>query len=97
MARTDQYSGPGNAGLYEVVTLERMRGDTSPVEVLTLDEQSSRPPIDLRLAWNTPTKLAIYYTQPATINLQTVRFADIDIVLCGPTTPSLEACTTPGK
>jgi hypothetical protein len=38
-ARTDQYSGPGNAGLYTTVYLRRTSGEKNPIEILLFDQQ----------------------------------------------------------
>ena len=80
-ARTDQYGGPGNAGLYEAVTLHRTAGLKDPIQVLTLDVGEKSPPIAIKMVWLTKSHLEIQYNKPATIELQVIRAAGVDISL----------------
>lgn len=80
LARTEQYSGPGNAGLYESVWLERTAGKRDAIEVLLLDEENP-PPVDVKLQWLTPSHLEIAYREPATVDFHLIKYASIDISL----------------
>ncbi len=77
-ARTDQYSGPGNAGLYTTVELRRTSGQKSPMEILLLDQQEVGP-ITLKMNWLTSSHLEVAYTEHATLDFQVVKSAGIDI------------------
>lgn len=83
VARTDRYSGPGNAGLFELVALIRLRGRRDTIQVLEL-EAPGPPPIEIQLGWQSATTLRIVYTQAAAVDLQTIRAAGINIAVCGP-------------
>ena len=73
-ARTDQYSGPGNAGLYTTVELRRTSGQKSPMEILLLDYQKN-----VKMIWLTPSHLEMAYNTHADIDFQAVKCAGIDI------------------
>jgi hypothetical protein len=81
MAHTDQYSGPGNAGLYVFVSLHRTAGQTDPIDILTLDVGERAPPIALSMVWLSRSNLEIQYREPATVEFQVVKAAGIDISL----------------
>jgi hypothetical protein len=82
MARTDQYSGPGNAALAVVVSLKRTSGVSDPIEILSLDEWKNTPAnIGLTLVWLTSTHLEISYREPVGIQFQAVKCGGIDISL----------------
>ena len=76
--RTDQYSGPGNAGLYTTVELRRTSGQQSPTEILLFDQQETGE-ITLKVNWLTPTHLEIAYTKHPVIDFQVVKCAGIEI------------------
>lgn len=79
-ARTDQYSGPGNAGLYTTVELRRTSGQKSPMEILLLDYQAAYPSqANVKMIWLTPSHLEMAYTTHADIDFQAVKCAGIDI------------------
>jgi hypothetical protein len=79
-ARTDQYSGPGNAGLYTTVELRRTSGQKSPMEILLLDYQSAYPSeANVKMIWLTPSHLEMAYNTHADIDFQAVKCAGIDI------------------
>jgi hypothetical protein len=77
-ARTDQYSGPGNAGLYTGVYLRRTRGQKDPIEILLLDQQETGP-ITLKMDWLTPSHLEVTYTSNPSVDFQAVKAAGIEI------------------
>lgn len=77
IARTDQYSGPGNAGLYTTVTLKRTKGPKSPIDILAFTQDAKS--IDLKMNWLTPLHLEVTYKQPAVIDFQAIKCAGIDI------------------
>ncbi|MGB6679567.1 MAG: hypothetical protein WBE44_22925 [Terriglobales bacterium] len=77
-ARTDQYSGPGNAGLYTGVYLRRTRGQKDPMEILLLDQQETGP-ITVKMNWLTPSHLEVTYTDNPTVDFQAVKAAGIEI------------------
>lgn len=79
-ARTDQYSGPGNAGLYTTVELRRTSGQKSPLEILLLDYQAAYPSeANVKMIWLTPSHLEMAYNTHADIDFQAVKCAGIDI------------------
>ena len=77
-ARTDQYSGPGNAGLYTTVNLRRTSGQKNPMQILLLDQQETGP-ITLKMNWLTPSHLEVAYTKHPSLDFQVVKCAGIDI------------------
>ena|ERR1022692_626025 len=77
-ARTDQYSGPGNAGLYTTVELRRTGGQKSPTEILLLDQQETGE-ITLTMNWLTPSHLEVAYTKHPSLEFQVVKCGGIDI------------------
>jgi hypothetical protein len=77
-ARTDQYSGPGNAGLYTTVELRRTSGQKSPMEILLLDQQETGE-VALKMNWLTPSHLEVEYTKHPRLDFQAVKCAGIDI------------------
>jgi hypothetical protein len=77
MARTDQYSGPGNAGLYTTVFLKHTKGPKDPIEVLLFTQDAKS--IDLKMNWLTPSHLEVTYRQPARLDFQAVKCAGVDI------------------
>jgi hypothetical protein len=77
-ARTDQYSGPGNAGLYTAVQLRRTSGQKNPMEILLLDQQETGE-ISLKMNWLTPSHLEVAYTKRPSLDFQVVKCAGIEI------------------
>ena len=80
-AHTDQYSGPGNAGLYVFVSLYRTAGLKDTMHVLSLDVGEQSPPIAVRMVWLSNSHLEIQYREPATIEFQVIKGAGIEISL----------------
>lgn len=83
-ARTVQYSGPGNDGMYTTVYLKRTIYSNPPKEILLFDEnnvtQSDAAKLDLVMKWQTPSHLAITYNgQVAALDFQVAKYAGIDI------------------
>ncbi len=79
VARTDQYSGPGNAALITAVSLKRMKGPKSPIDVLEVFQNSRS--MDLKLNWLTSKHLEVSYREPVAIEFQAIKAAGIDISL----------------
>lgn len=78
-ARTDQYSGPGNAALLTHVQLKPTKGRKDPIEVLVL-MQNTRS-IELKMIWLSASHLEITFKQPAVIDFQAVKCAGIQITV----------------
>ncbi|HXZ79440.1 MAG TPA: hypothetical protein VEG30_05875 [Terriglobales bacterium] len=76
-ARTDQYSGPGNAALLTTVHLRRTNGPKDPIEVLLFMQDAKS--IDLKMTWSTPSHLEVTYKQPAVIDFQAIKCGGVDI------------------
>lgn len=75
-ARTDQYGGPGTAGIISTVFLTRTAGPQDKLEVLQLmQDRGSR----LELNWQAPTHLEITYTQPASVDFQAIKCGGVNI------------------
>lgn len=77
IARTDQYSGPGNAALLTTVQLKRTKGPRDPIEVLLFMQDAKS--IDLKMSWPTPSHLKVTYKQPAVIDFQAIKCSGVDI------------------
>jgi hypothetical protein len=91
-ARTRQWGGFGSAWLETTVSVKRLDGTVNrgkPFDVLSYpgggviskayvfsDQNADR---DLQLAWSAPTHLQIYHRSDVDVDLEVVRFADIDI------------------
>jgi hypothetical protein len=90
IARTDQYSGPGNAALLTTVYLKATKGPQDPIEVLLFMQDAKS--IDLKMNWPTSSHLEVTYKQPAVIDFQAIKCAGIDISVRD---LSSEASTTP--
>jgi len=77
IARTDQYSGPGNAALLTTVHLRRTKGPQDQIEVLSFMQDAKS--IDLKMNWTTPSHLEVTYKQPAVIDFQAIKCGGVDI------------------
>jgi hypothetical protein len=77
IARTDQYSGPGNAALLTTVYLKPTKGRKDEIEVLLFMQDAKS--IDLKMNWLTPSHLEVTYKQPAVIDFQAIKCGGIDI------------------
>ncbi len=79
-AHTDQFSGPGNAGLVTRVELKRLRGHKQTIEILLFDFQAATPDkARVTMKWLTPTHLDVTYAGNAALDFQVVKCAGIDI------------------
>jgi len=78
-AHTDQYGGPGTAGILSTVTLRQVKGRQDKIEVLQLSQDVTG--IDMKLNWLTPTHLEITYKQPASVDFQAIKCGGIDITI----------------
>ena len=76
-AHTDQYGGPGTAGILSTVTLRQVKGRQDKIEILQLSQDATG--VDLKLNWLTPTHLEITYKQPASVDFQAIKCGGIDI------------------
>lgn len=77
LAHTDQYGGPGTAGIVSTVQLQSTSGNRDKIEILQLSQNS--PSSRLKVNWLTPSKLEITYTDNASIDFQAIKCAGIDI------------------
>jgi hypothetical protein len=77
IARTDQYSGPGNAALLTTVYLKPTKGRKDEIEVLLFMQNAKS--IDLKMNWPTPSHLEVTYKQPAEIDFQAIKCGGVDI------------------
>jgi len=76
-AHTDQYGGPGTAGIQSSVSLRQVKGRPDKIEILQLSQDATG--VDLKLTWLTPTHLEITYKQPASVDFQAIKCGGIDI------------------
>jgi hypothetical protein len=76
-AHTDQYGGPGAAGILSTVSLRQVKGRQDNIEILQLSQDATG--VDLKLNWLTPTHLEITYRQPASVDFQAIKCGGIDI------------------
>ena len=77
LARTDQYSGPGTAGILSTVSLRQVKGRQDRIEVLQLSHDTIS--VDLKMNWITPSHLEITYRQPASVDFQAIKCGGIDV------------------
>jgi hypothetical protein len=76
-ARTDQYSGPGNAAIASSVWLRRTKGRQDEINVFEAEQDTKS--IGLTLNWMSPTHLQITYKEPVNIDFQAIKCGLIDI------------------
>lgn len=77
IAHTDQYGGPGAAGILSTVSLKQVKGRQDNIEIFQLSQDAVS--VDLKLSWLTPSHLEITYRQPASVDFQAVKCGGIDI------------------
>jgi len=77
IARTDQHSGPGNAGLETVLYLKATKGPQSPIEILLFTQDAKS--IDLKMNWIDSKHLEVTYKEHPSLDFQAVKCAGIDI------------------
>jgi hypothetical protein len=77
IAHTDQYGGPGAAGILSTVSLRQVKGRQGNIEIFQLSQDTTS--VDLRLSWLTPSHLEITYRQPSSVDFQAVKCGGIDI------------------
>ena len=78
MARSEQWSGPGNNFDATTVSLNQAGGTIPPVEILMFDHNSAH--MDLKMTWMSSTHLDVEYGSNAQINFQAVKaFGQIEI------------------
>lgn len=79
-AHTEQFSGPGNAGLYTIVDLKWLRGSKRVTEILSFDFNEDTPDkATVKMNWLTPTHLEVVYGGNPNLGFQVVKGAGIDI------------------
>lgn len=76
-ARTEQYGGPGTAGIQSFVSLRQLGGRQDSVVVLQLTQDTTK--IDLTLNWLAPSHLEIAYKEPVSVDFQAIRCGGVDI------------------
>jgi hypothetical protein len=76
-ARTQMWSGPGNATVASTVNLVRAHDSHDPADIVSYLEgaKSPRPQIE----WRSANDLVVRVPNPADLNLQVIKFADIRI------------------
>jgi hypothetical protein len=83
VARSEQWSGPGNAYRATTVDLKRTNGSTPPTQILLSSHES--PTIDLKMEWISPVHLNVTYGEHTTfgkhvsLDFQVVKCAGIEI------------------
>jgi hypothetical protein len=96
VAHTEQDGGFGSAWIGTEVSLKRMDGTVrrgEPFNILEFDcpgpaakpyelsDANAGGTINLKMTWLDPQHLDVYYDGKATVNLQVVKFADVEIRL----------------
>ena len=77
-AHTDQYGGPGTAGIVTTVALRRTGGDADSIVVVQLSQNALG---GVGLAWPTPSRLDVTYREGEEVDFQAVRAAGVAITL----------------
>lgn len=83
VARSEQWSGPGNAYDATTVYLKWLKGSQPPMQVLGFSHQYAT--MNLKMEWVTPTHLHVTYGESArpgdhvSLDFQVVKCAGIDI------------------
>lgn len=80
-ARTDQYGGPGTAGVETTVYLKWLNGSQPAVQVLEFTNESAYPSgaTSVAMKWTSQTHLEVTYKPHATLNFQAVKYGNIAI------------------
>ena len=73
-AHTDQYGGPGTAGIQSWVTLSH---DQDKFEVLQLSQNATS--VDLKLKWLSASHLEITYKEPASVDFEATKCRGIEV------------------
>ena len=85
VARSEQWSGPGNAYDATTVYLKSLKGSHPPMQVLGFSHEYAT--MNLKMEWATPTHLHVTYGESArprdhvSLDFQAVKCAGIDISL----------------
>jgi hypothetical protein len=83
VARSEQWSGPGNAYDATTVYLKSLKGSQPPTEVLGFSHQYGT--MNLKMEWITPTQLHVTYGESSkpgdhvSLDFQVVKCAGVDI------------------
>jgi hypothetical protein len=80
-AQTDQYGGPGTAGVYTNVSLERTSDPRHPADILTLSNETAYPLgiTNVEMKWLTPSHLEVGYRGHADLDFQVVKYGGLEI------------------
>jgi hypothetical protein len=91
-ARSDQFSGPGNAAIVSGVYLRHADGSGSEQPVLHfLDElPPEKGGIKMRVIWVAPTHLEVTFDRTPKLNLLVAKFSGIDISVRDPQNSLIE-------
>jgi hypothetical protein len=78
-AKTEQFGGPGTAGVYTTVYLKQ--GSHSPVQILTFSNESAYPSgiTSVGMNWVSASHLEVTYKGHADLQFQVVKFAGVDV------------------
>jgi hypothetical protein len=77
VARTDEYGGPGTAGLQTIVSLRASKGSQTPIQILLFTQNEKS--IDLQMKWLSPSHLEVTYNGHPSLDFQAIKCAGIDI------------------
>jgi hypothetical protein len=71
MARSEQWSGPGNNYDATTVSLKQTNGVQPPIEILNFVHDYAH--MDLKMTWISPTHLDVEYGSHAKVNFQAIK------------------------
>jgi len=77
IASTDEYGGPGTAGLQTTVSLRPSKGSQTPIQILLFTQNEKS--IDLQMKWLSPSHLEVTYKRHPSLDFQAIKCAGIDI------------------
>lgn len=77
IARTDEYGGPGTAGLQTIVSLRANKGSQTPIQILLFTQNEKS--IDLQMKWLSASHLEVTYKRHPSLDFQVIKCAGIDI------------------
>lgn len=81
VAKTTQYSGPGQAAVFTTVDIVRADGEGTPVEILVFEVPNETKPatISVDMSWIDATHLDVAYPQNAKLNFREDLYGEINI------------------
>jgi hypothetical protein len=77
IASTDEYGGPGTAGLQTAVSLKASKGSQTPIQILLFTQNEKS--IDLKMSWLSPSHLEVTYKEHPSLDFQVIKCAGIEI------------------